>query len=66
MDKTDRNLARDETGVLCRFCVPAHGTIRQLLACICVTDCGAAECTGDCALCAETWPVRCISHVEGW
>lgn len=41
-----RGLARDEDGILCRFCCPALGTIRALLSCRCVAACGHPECTG--------------------
>lgn len=39
-------LARDEDDVLCRYCVPAHGTIAVLLSCRCVAQCGGDGCTG--------------------
>ena len=42
----DAGLARDEDGILCRYCVPAHGTIGGLLRCRCVAQCGGAGCTG--------------------
>jgi hypothetical protein len=42
----DTGLARDEDGVPCRYCVPAHGTIGGLLQCRCVVQCGGDGCTG--------------------
>lgn len=42
----DERLARDEDGIPCRFCRPAHGTITQLLQCRCAQRCGGRGCTG--------------------
>jgi hypothetical protein len=39
-------LARDEDGMPCRYCVPAHGTIAALLHCRCVAQCSSDGCTG--------------------